>query len=116
MIIVHSSGAGNKILWSVRFDHQLYFHYRFKKKTYGKTANLLTGKTDATQEEQDKANEWIKQEIFSHWHPNITVNLVVDYTNWAPGQVISYSWDLARPRQLYLIRSLYHMILKSNLV
>jgi len=60
---------------------------KFKKKTYGRTANLLTGKTDATQEEQDKANEGIKQEIFSHWHPNITVNLVVDYTNWAPGQV-----------------------------
>ena len=60
---------------------------RFKKKTYGKTANLLTGETEATQEEQDKAKEGIKHEIFSHWHPNITVNLVVDYTNWAPGQV-----------------------------
>lgn len=54
---------------------------------YGTTANLLTGKTEATEEEQAKAKEGIKHEIFSHWHPNITVNIVVDYTHWAPGQV-----------------------------
>ena len=76
------------LFWALRFNLR-NFYYRFKKKTYGKTANLLTGKTEATQEEQDKANEGIKHEIFSHWHPNITVNLVVDYTNWAPGQVMS---------------------------
>ena len=52
---------------------------------YAKTANLLTGKTEATEEEQAKAAEGIKHEIFSHWHPNITINLVVDYTPWAPG-------------------------------
>jgi hypothetical protein len=28
------------------------------------------------------------QEIISHWHPNITINIVNDYTNWAPGQVL----------------------------
>jgi len=60
---------------------------KFKKKMYGTTANLLTGKTEATEEEQAKAKEGIKHEIFSHWHPNITVNIVVDYTHWAPGQV-----------------------------
>ena len=60
---------------------------KFKKKMYAKTANLLTGKTEATEEEQAKAREGIKHEIFSHWHPNITVNIVVDYTNWVPGQV-----------------------------
>jgi hypothetical protein len=27
------------------------------------------------------------QEIISHWHPNITINIVNDYTNWIPGQV-----------------------------
>ena len=64
-----------------------YILLRFKKKSYAKTANLLTGKTEATEEEQAKAKEGIKHEIFSHWHPNITVNIVVDYTNWAPGQV-----------------------------
>lgn len=34
-----------------------------------------------------KLRDGIKQEIVSHWHPNITVNLVFDYTNWVPGQV-----------------------------
>jgi len=27
------------------------------------------------------------QEFVSHWHPNLTVNLVVDQTNWVYGQV-----------------------------
>lgn len=27
------------------------------------------------------------QEYVSHWHPNLTVNLVVDQTNWVYGQV-----------------------------
>ena len=61
------------------------FNPRFKKKYYAKTANLLTGNTEATEEEQAKAAEGIKHEVFSHWHPNITINLVVDYTPWAPG-------------------------------
>ena len=61
------------------------FHFRFKKKYYAKTANLLTGETAATLEEQAKAAEGIKHEIFSHWHPNITINLVNDYTPWDPG-------------------------------
>ena len=54
---------------------------------YLKTANLLTGETEATEEEQAKVAEGIKQEIISHWHPNITINIVNDYTNWIPGQV-----------------------------
>ena len=70
--------------WTIYKRKQLN---KFKKKTYGKTANLLTGATEATEEEQAKARQGIKHEIFSHWHPNITVNLVVDYTHWAPGQV-----------------------------
>jgi hypothetical protein len=36
---------------------------------------------------QAKAAIGIKHEIFSHWHPNITINLVCDYTPWVPGQV-----------------------------
>jgi len=60
---------------------------KFKKKYYAKTANLLTGETTATEEEQAKAAIGIKHEIFSHWHPNITVNLVNDFTPWTPGQV-----------------------------
>jgi hypothetical protein len=30
---------------------------------------------------------FVFQEIISHWHPNITVNIVSDFTNWVPGQV-----------------------------
>ena len=48
---------------------------------------FFVGETTATQEEQAKAAEGIKHEIFSHWHPNITINLVNDYTPWVPGQV-----------------------------
>lgn len=29
----------------------------------------------------------LDQEYMSHWHPNLTVNLVVDQTNWIYGQV-----------------------------
>jgi len=70
--------------WTIQKTKQLN---KFKKKYYAKTANLLTGNTEATEEEQAKAAEGIKHEVFSHWHPNITINLVVDYTPWAPGQV-----------------------------
>ena len=59
---------------------------------YLKTANLLTGETEATEEEQAKVAEGIKQEIISHWHPNITINIVNDYTNWIPGQVRTKLW------------------------
>ena len=59
---------------------------------YLKTANLLTGETEATEEEQAKVAEGIKQEIISHWHPNITINIVNDYTNWIPGQVKTKLW------------------------
>ena len=70
------------------------FNPRFKKKYYAKTANLLTGNTEATEEEQAKAAEGIKHEVFSHWHPNITINLVVDYTPWAPGNLMHYWFGL----------------------
>ncbi|XP_058805581.1 putative lipid scramblase CLPTM1 [Phymastichus coffea] len=59
---------------------------KFKKIRYRKTHNLLTGETEATEEEKKKA-AIMDQEILSHWHPNLTVNLVVDQTNWVQGQV-----------------------------
>ena len=43
---------------------------------------MFLGETTATIEEQAKAAEGIKHEIFSHWHPNVTINLVNDYTPW----------------------------------
>ena len=43
---------------------------------------MFLGETTATIEEQAKAAEGIKHEIFSHWHPNVTINLVNDHTPW----------------------------------
>jgi len=59
---------------------------KFMKKSYKKTANLLTGETEQSLEDQKKALEG-KTEVISHWHPNMTVNVVFDHTAWVPGQV-----------------------------
>lgn len=48
---------------------------KFKKIRYQKTHNLLTGQTDKSEEEQRKS-KIMSAEIVSHWHPNITLNLV----------------------------------------
>merc|ERR1719245_1163289 len=56
------------------------------KRKYKKTSNLLTGETELTEEQQAKAELGLT-EVISHWHPNITVNVVYDYTPWVPGQV-----------------------------
>lgn len=52
--------------------------------SYRRTANLLTGETELTQEELEKADS-VKYEILSHWHPNLTLNIVEDYTAWTRG-------------------------------
>lgn len=31
--------------------------------------------------------ESLKEEITSHWHPNMTINLVHDFTQWTRGAV-----------------------------
>lgn len=59
---------------------------KYKKLRYMKTHNLLTGQTEKSAEEIIKA-ETLKEEIVSHWHPNLTVNLVTDQTNWMQGSV-----------------------------
>ncbi|XP_003699489.2 putative lipid scramblase CLPTM1 [Megachile rotundata] len=59
---------------------------KFKKIRYQKKHNLLTGETTASKEEIKKA-ETTNQEYISHWHPNLTINLVTDHTNWVYGQV-----------------------------
>ena len=61
---------------------------KFKKKHYKKTQNLLTGKTGQSEEEQRKAN-LMSYEILNHWHPNLTINLVVDQTAWQKGSLPS---------------------------
>ncbi len=47
----------------------------------------MTGETKATKEEQSKAEANIKQEILSHWHPNLTINIIDDHTPWVKGSV-----------------------------
>lgn len=59
---------------------------KFKKIRYQKTVNLLTGDTERSAEEQRKA-ELMNSEIMSHWHPNLTINIVFDYTQWTRGRV-----------------------------
>lgn len=59
---------------------------KFKRQRYTKTHNLLTGETAASEEEVKKA-ETMKEEIVSHWHPNLTINLVTDQTRWVLGAV-----------------------------
>lgn len=57
---------------------------KFKKKHYKRTTNLLTGKTEQSEEDQLKADQ-VKYEILNYWHPNITINLVTDNTAWTRG-------------------------------
>lgn len=59
---------------------------KYKKLRYLKTHNLLTGQTEKSAEEIMKA-ETMKEEIVSHWHPNVTINLVTDQTSWIQGSV-----------------------------
>lgn len=59
---------------------------KFKKIRYAKTHNLLTGETDKAPLEIEKSLK-MSSEIVSHWHPNLTINLVTDQTNWMKGSV-----------------------------
>ena len=59
---------------------------KFLKRKYKKTANLLTGETEQSLEDQEKAEQGLT-EVLSHWHPNLTLNVVYDHTPWVPGQV-----------------------------
>ncbi|KAF6207530.1 hypothetical protein GE061_015976 [Apolygus lucorum] len=61
---------------------------KYKKMRFTKTQNLLTGETQMTPEEIEEA-EKTNLAIISHWHPNITINLVTDFTAWVQGTVPS---------------------------
>lgn len=52
---------------------------RYKKLKASNTKNLLTGETEIAEVEDGK--------IISHWHPNLTLNLVTDETLWTRGAV-----------------------------
>lgn len=59
---------------------------KYSKKTYKTTKNLLTGETDKDEDYQLKAKDKVI-EILSHWHPNLTINIVDDHTPWQKGAV-----------------------------
>lgn len=59
---------------------------KFKKLRYHRTQNLLTGETSASPEMVKKAED-STVEIISHWHPNLTLNIIDDHTPWVQGHV-----------------------------
>lgn len=59
---------------------------KYAKKVYKTTKNLLTGDTEKDEDYQLKAKDKVV-EILSHWHPNITINLVDDHTPWQKNSV-----------------------------
>ncbi|XP_073979619.1 putative lipid scramblase CLPTM1 isoform X1 [Rhodnius prolixus] len=59
---------------------------KYRKSRFTRTQNLLTGETVLTEKEIEEA-EKNNEAIISMWHPNITINLVTDFTNWVEGTV-----------------------------
>ncbi|XP_055546633.1 putative lipid scramblase CLPTM1 [Wyeomyia smithii] len=58
---------------------------KYKKIKKVKTHNLLAGEKEKFEKELD--NALVEDRIVAHWHPNLTINLVTDQTNWAKGSV-----------------------------
>lgn len=84
--MMDGKGAMEKNFLSPYTAHMSRQLNKFRRLHFTKTQNLLTGETAATPEEVLKA-ETLKTEIVSHWHPNLTINLVTDQTNWVQGSV-----------------------------
>ncbi|CAF4451482.1 unnamed protein product, partial [Adineta steineri] len=57
-----------------------------KKKVYKKTKNLLTGNTEQDEEYQKKASDKLIERL-SHWHSNMTINLLDDQSSWIKGSI-----------------------------
>uniref|UniRef100_A0A915DJ93 Cleft lip and palate associated transmembrane protein n=1 Tax=Ditylenchus dipsaci TaxID=166011 RepID=A0A915DJ93_9BILA len=83
---------------------------KYKKKQYKRTANLLTGKTNQTEEEKAKA-ELMDYEVLNYWHENITVNLVTDNSKFEQGKLPSPLSDAVKFAKN---RSQYYPILFFN--
>lgn len=60
---------------------------KYKKRRYKKLHNLLTGETSASAESIKKMEANISEEIISHWHPNMTINIIDDHTPWVQGSI-----------------------------
>ncbi|NWT21363.1 CLPT1 protein, partial [Vireo altiloquus] len=60
---------------------------KYKRRRFQKTKNLLTGETEADPEMIKRAEDFGPVEVISHWHPNLTINMVDDHTPWVRGSV-----------------------------
>ncbi|XP_015681214.1 cleft lip and palate transmembrane protein 1 [Protobothrops mucrosquamatus] len=60
---------------------------KYKRRRFLKTKNLLTGETEADPEMIKRAEDYGPVEVISHWHPNLTINIVDDHTPWVKGSV-----------------------------
>ncbi|KAJ8311058.1 hypothetical protein KUTeg_011392 [Tegillarca granosa] len=59
---------------------------KYKKRKYSDTVNLLTGETDVHPDLVRKEN-MSAFEILSHWHPNLTINILDDHSPWTKGHI-----------------------------
>ena len=62
---------------------------KYRKRRVHNTANLLTGEADVAPGSM-KVGQGVTDtvpDIISYYHPNLTINLVEDYTQWAQGSV-----------------------------
>ncbi|VDK63310.1 unnamed protein product, partial [Cylicostephanus goldi] len=66
--------------------HGVHRLNKYKKKHYKVTANLLTGKSEQSEDDLKKAST-MNYEILNFWHPNLTINLVDDQTRWTKGSL-----------------------------
>ncbi|CAN8178151.1 unnamed protein product [Coccothraustes coccothraustes] len=60
---------------------------KYKRRRFQKTKNLLTGETEADPAMIKRAEDFGPVEVISHWHPNLTINMVDDHTPWVKGSV-----------------------------
>ncbi|TPP58064.1 Cleft lip and palate associated transmembrane protein 1 [Fasciola gigantica] len=63
---------------------------RYKRRRLSRTVNLLTGQTDTHPDLIANASTPTNLTYLppvTHWHPNLTINLVDDHTVWIPGSV-----------------------------
>jgi hypothetical protein len=61
---------------------------KYKKRRFHMMKNLLTGTSEVQADLIREQNE-SSFEILSHWHPNLTVNMIDDHTRWVRGMVPS---------------------------
>lgn len=59
---------------------------KYKKRKYQNTVNLLTGET-GMHPDLIKKDNMSSYEVLSHWHPNLTINIMDDHTPWSKGSL-----------------------------